>query len=190
MEQGPYWEANWFAASQEIPRVLWNPKVPHRTHKRAPHVPILSQPIPVLTHTFHFLKFHPNIILPSTPGSSQRSPSLSNKCLFEEWVYQLEGICKVLCKTRAILQDFIMWVIFIGNATLKCVQLRVYEHLNTSAWLQPQKFSNNYFLLVLYNYAQTIINYCSEIDTKQRYPLSLNILHNTCPITPQNEGVD
>jgi hypothetical protein len=30
MEQGPSWEANWFAASQEIPRVLWNPKVPHR----------------------------------------------------------------------------------------------------------------------------------------------------------------
>jgi hypothetical protein len=37
MEQSPSWEANWFAASQEIPRVLWNPKVPHRTHKLPPH---------------------------------------------------------------------------------------------------------------------------------------------------------
>jgi hypothetical protein len=37
MEQSPSWEANWFAASQEIPRILWNPKVPHRTHKRPPH---------------------------------------------------------------------------------------------------------------------------------------------------------
>jgi hypothetical protein len=27
MEQSPSWEANRFAASQEIPRVLWNPKV-------------------------------------------------------------------------------------------------------------------------------------------------------------------
>ena len=27
MEQSPSWEANWFAASQEIPRILWNPKV-------------------------------------------------------------------------------------------------------------------------------------------------------------------
>jgi hypothetical protein len=36
MEQGPSWEANWFAASQEIPCVLWSPKVPHRTHKRPP----------------------------------------------------------------------------------------------------------------------------------------------------------
>ena len=34
MVQSPSWEANWFAASQEIPRILWNPKVHHRTHKR------------------------------------------------------------------------------------------------------------------------------------------------------------
>ena len=28
MEQSPSWEANQFAGSQEIPRILWNPKVP------------------------------------------------------------------------------------------------------------------------------------------------------------------
>ena len=27
MVQSPSWKANWFAASQEIPRILWNPKV-------------------------------------------------------------------------------------------------------------------------------------------------------------------
>ena len=47
MVQSPSWEANWFAASQEIPRILWNPKVHHRTHKRPPPVPILCQPNPV-----------------------------------------------------------------------------------------------------------------------------------------------
>jgi hypothetical protein len=42
MEQSPSLEANWFAASSEIPRVLWNPKVHYRTHKRPPPVPILG----------------------------------------------------------------------------------------------------------------------------------------------------
>ena len=40
MEQSPSWEANWSAASQEIPCILWNPKVHHRTHKRTPPVSV------------------------------------------------------------------------------------------------------------------------------------------------------
>ena len=47
MVQSPSWEANWFAASQEIPRISWNPKVHYRTHKRPPPIPILGQPNPV-----------------------------------------------------------------------------------------------------------------------------------------------
>jgi len=48
------WKANRFAASQEIPHTLWNPKVHYRIHKCPPPVP-MSQLDPVHTSTSHFL---------------------------------------------------------------------------------------------------------------------------------------
>jgi len=74
--QSPSWEANWFAASQEIPRISRNPKVRYRTDKRPPPVSILGQPNPVHIHTSHLLEIHPNIIHPSTLRSPQWSLSL------------------------------------------------------------------------------------------------------------------
>jgi hypothetical protein len=73
MEQSPSSEANRFVASQETPLILLNPKFHYRIHNCPPTVSILSQPNPVHTPTSHFLKIHPNIILPHTPVAKERN---------------------------------------------------------------------------------------------------------------------
>ena len=74
--QSPSWEANWSAASQEIPRISRNPKVRYHPHKRPPPLSILGQPNSVHIPTSHLLEKYPNIIHPSTPRSPQWSLSL------------------------------------------------------------------------------------------------------------------
>ena len=46
-EQSSSWEAKWFSASQEIPRILRNQNIHYRIQTRPPPVPILSQLDPV-----------------------------------------------------------------------------------------------------------------------------------------------
>ena len=55
MQQRTSWEANQFSASQEIPRILWNPNVHYRIHKLPLPVPIPSQLDPVHTPKSLFL---------------------------------------------------------------------------------------------------------------------------------------
>ena len=69
--QSTSWEANWFAASQEIPRISRNPNVHYRTHKR-PHLslswanPIQSiYPHPTSWRSILILSTHLRLGLPS-----------------------------------------------------------------------------------------------------------------------------
>ena len=105
MVQSPSWEANWFAASQEIPRISRNPKVHYRTHKRPPTISILGQPNPVHIPTFYLLEIHPNIIHPSTPRSPQLLfPSgFPTKTLYAP----LSSLIRATCPAHLILLDFI-----------------------------------------------------------------------------------
>jgi len=66
MEQNPSWEADSHAASQEIPRLLWNPKVNYCVHKSPPLVSILREMNPVYILPPLFFNIQSNVILPST----------------------------------------------------------------------------------------------------------------------------
>jgi hypothetical protein len=76
MEKSHSWEANRFSASQEIPRILWNPKVHYRVHKCLPPVLVLSSiravhtPRPtswrsILIFSSHLSLGFPNSLFPS-----------------------------------------------------------------------------------------------------------------------------
>ena len=104
MVESPSCEANWFEASQEIPRISRNPKVHYRSHKRPPTVSILGQPNPVHIPTSHLLEIHPNIIHPSTPRSSQWFPSL--RFPHQHPIHPLSSPIRATCPAHLIL-DFI-----------------------------------------------------------------------------------
>ena len=105
MVQSTSWEANWFAASQEIPRISGNPKVHYCTHKHPPPVPIPGQPNPVHIPISHLLEIHSNTIHPSTPRSPQWSPSL--RFHHQDPIQPLSSPIHATCPAHLILLDFI-----------------------------------------------------------------------------------
>ena len=119
MERSPSWEAKRFSASQEIPRIVWNPNVYYHVYKwSAGHLSLSwARPIQSMPPS-HFLKIHLNIILPFTPGSSKWSLSLTTVANYRT---KLPAVVWEIFEDFRGISKFVCIYSTISQGTFKCV---------------------------------------------------------------------
>ena len=142
MKQSPSWEANRFAASQEIPRILWNPKVHYCIHRCPPPVPSWASSIQ--SKPPHSTSWRSILILSSHLGlpSGLFPPGFPTKTL----VTPLVSPIRATCPAYRILPDFITRIIlgeeYISLSSSLCSFL---HSLVTSSLLGPNIPLNTLF---------------------------------------------
>ena len=181
MVQSPSWEANWFADSQEIPRISRNPNVHYRTHKRPPTVSILGQPSPVHIPTSQLLEIHPNIIHPSTP----RSPSgLLPSGFPTNTLYTplSSPICST-CPAHLILLDFITRTIL--GEEYKSFSSSLCNLLHSPVNLVPprSKYSRSSYMNDLNILLLHAVSNVYSFLRNQTFEHTKNIYNNTSPLS-------
>jgi hypothetical protein len=124
MVLNPSWEAANCAATQELPTILWNPKVYYRDHKSTPLVPILSQINPIHTIPSYLSEIHINIVHPHTSWSSQWSLSF--------WLSHQYPICIPFLRHS--------WVLITTNCNYEYCMFSNLTHKWSSNILQLRNF--------------------------------------------------
>ena len=143
-----------------------NPKVHHRTRKRPPPVPILSQVHAVPTTPSHFLKIHLNIILPSTSWSPQWSLSLMFP--HQNLVHTSPSI-RATCPAHLVLLDFITRAILGGQYRSLSSSLCNFLHCPVT----PSLLSPNILLNSLFS---NILSQCSSFNVNDQVSGSVRLL--------------
>jgi hypothetical protein len=147
MEHSPPWKADSHSASQEISRLLGNPKVHYRVHKSPPLVPILNQTSPAHTIPTYFPKIHFNIIIYLRIGPLLGLPSSllpsgfptkicrhfsSYPCMLHEWDESYTKFLSQLC-------NILIQLLFRSQESRPCLfPLPVWRHTKQTRFLDRQ----------------------------------------------------